>query len=82
MAAEVPGSIDFVFDENKPDLSRAMSLYKEISDRPPFAECKNIVGRIIPGDDKKDLPLQSADLLAGQTRIYAKDKESAISCLK
>lgn len=74
----LPGQkTDFVFDDNKKEFRDALKLYKRVADLPPFVESKPYVGTIEPGDDKTVMPLQAADMLAGQVRLYGCDNASA-----
>jgi hypothetical protein len=62
--------IDFTFDEQKQFLGKALRLYEELKRHPPFSEYSHLVGRIVPGKDHEVLPLQAADMLAGQIRLF------------
>ena len=74
----VPGEkINFVFDDNKKEFRDALKLYERVADLPGFSEFKDCVGTIEPADDRALMPLQAADLLAGQTRLYGTDSASA-----
>ena len=70
-------TINFTFDDNKKEFRDALRLYQRVANLPGFVEVKKVVGTIRPGDDKAVMPLQAADLLAGQTRLYGTDKSSA-----
>lgn len=62
--------IDFIFDGHKTDKAlmnsiRAYNLMRAERKSHPWA---SLMGDIVPGDDKREKPLQAADLLAGQVR--------------
>jgi hypothetical protein len=62
--------IDFVIDGNKSDkaLRRCIDVFRDLKEEFKEHPWHPLMGEIIPGDDKDLLPLQAADLLAGQTR--------------
>jgi hypothetical protein len=71
----MPGEkIDFIFDDNQKPFRDALRQYTEVADLPGFVEFKDIVGSVTPGNDMKLMPLQAADMLAGQTRLYGTGK--------
>lgn len=57
--------VDFVFDDGVTALDDCRANYSKLLDVLP-AKAKAIAGTIIPGNDKKIVALQAADLLAGQ----------------
>jgi hypothetical protein len=63
-------SIAFTFDEQQQFLSKAMALYESVKMVPPFKEHSVIVESIEKGKDDVALPLQAADMLAGQIRLF------------
>ncbi|HEY1218271.1 MAG: DUF3800 domain-containing protein [Bryobacteraceae bacterium] len=69
--------VNFIFDDNKKEFRDALKLYERVAHLPGFSEFKNFVGGIKPGDDRTVMPLQAADLLAGQTRLYGTNRASA-----
>jgi hypothetical protein len=71
----MPGEkIDFVFDDNQKPFRDALRQYERVADLPGFVEFKDIVGAVTPGNDMKLMPLQAADMLAGQTRLHGTGK--------
>jgi hypothetical protein len=62
--------IDFTFDEQQQFLSKSIALYQRVKTFPPFNEHNAVVERIQPGRDNAALPLQAADMLAGQVRLF------------
>jgi hypothetical protein len=68
---------DFVFDDNKKEFRDALKLYELVANLPAFVESRCYVGAIKPGDDKRVMPLQAADMLAGQVRLYGRERDSA-----
>jgi hypothetical protein len=62
--------IDFTLDEQQQFLSKSVALYERVKTLPPFNEHNAIVGSIQRGKDHTLLPLQAADLLAGQVRLF------------
>jgi hypothetical protein len=62
--------IDFTFDEQKQFLSKSIALYERVKALPPFDEHSAIVGKLESGADHLVLPLQAADMLAGQVRLF------------
>ena len=60
----------FTFDEQKQFLSKALALYERVKSLPPFNEHRHLVQEVKKGNDQIDLPLQAADLLAGQVRLF------------
>lgn len=66
--------INFIFDDNQKPFRDALRQYEKVADLPGFVEFKDIVGSITPGNDLKVMPLQAADMLAGQTRLYGTGK--------
>jgi hypothetical protein len=74
----LPGQkINFIFDDNQKEFRDALLLYERVANLPAFVESKPFVGTIEPGDDKTAMPLQAADMLAGQVRLYGRDQASA-----
>lgn len=59
--------IDFAFDQQSSALLRCINWYNEYRKKVP-KHLREIMGQIIPGNDKTLLPLQAADLIAWQTR--------------
>lgn len=57
--------VDFVFDDGVTALDDCMANYKKLLAVLP-EKARAIAGTIIPGNDKKIVALQAADLLAGQ----------------
>src|SRR5665213_1574085 len=71
----LPGEkINFVFDDNQKPFRDALRQYERVADLPGFVEFKDIVGSITPGNDLTVMPLQAADMLASQTRLYGTGK--------
>jgi hypothetical protein len=68
-----PFFIRFVFDEQGRAGERALLTYKRGKALLPPEQAGMIVGSPGLEDDKKVLPLQAADLLAGQVRRYMAD---------
>lgn len=62
--------IDFTFDEQRQFLSKSIALYERVKIFPPFKEHNTVVGRIKGGQDHSVLPLQAADMLVGQVRLF------------
>ena len=62
--------VDFTFDEQRQFLSKSIVLYERVKMFPPFKEHNAVVGRIESGQDHTVLPLQAADMLAGQIRLF------------
>jgi hypothetical protein len=62
--------IDFTFDEQKQFLSKSITLYERVKVFPPFNGHSALVGKLESGTDHAVLPLQAADLLAGQVRLF------------
>lgn len=63
-------TIDFTFDEQKEFLGESLKLFNIATAMTPLLRERldKIVGRILSGNDKGVLPLQAADMLAGQIR--------------
>jgi hypothetical protein len=63
--------IDFIFDGKRGSnaTSRCIAIHELVrqSATPPY---DLLMGTAVPGDDKEILPLQAADLLAGQYRMF------------
>lgn len=59
--------MEFVFDKQGKQLPRCTRQYEELKEmiEEPFRSLK---GDVTPGDDKRILPLQAADLIAWQFR--------------
>jgi hypothetical protein len=66
----VTDRIDFIFDGNDSDvaLRRSRVMYESIKSSMTDEPSYPLMGSIHPGDDKELMPLQAADLLAGQMR--------------
>jgi hypothetical protein len=62
--------IDFTFDEQRQFLAKAIALYERVKIFPPFKEHDIVVGRIEAAQDQTVLPLQAADMLVGQVRLF------------
>ncbi|MGO9230038.1 MAG: hypothetical protein ACLQKA_12645 [Bryobacteraceae bacterium] len=69
--------VNFIFGDNKKEFRDALKLYERVAHLPGFAEFRDCVGGIEPGNDRTLMPLQAADLLAGQTRLYGTNAASA-----
>lgn len=72
----VASRIKFVFDDQGSAGLRAIRTYKRIREFLPTIQRELIVGSPELADDKVDLPLQAADLLAWQVRRYVAEKGS------
>ena len=59
--------IDFAFDQQGSLLLRCINWYNEYKKKAP-EPLREIMGQVIPGDDKTLLPIQAADLVAWQVR--------------
>lgn len=60
--------VDFIFDKGDPAFHDCSKIFREIKNDPKFPEEKRaILGTFVEGDDKEIMPLQAADLLAGQS---------------
>ena len=69
----VEEQIDFIFDSGKSDkaLREAITVYgaiKKSINGDPTNPFNQLAGEVVPGNDKDVMPLQAADLLAGQIR--------------
>ncbi len=63
-------TIDFVFDKKRKYFAQAMSLFEKVRNLPPFNQTADCISSIKEGNDETDLPLQAADLMAGQVRLF------------
>jgi hypothetical protein len=69
--------INFVFDEGDSAFESCSKLYRELRDKWPFPPAlKAIAGTVTRGNDKQLMPLQAADLLAGQSTVKLRGKNA------
>lgn len=68
------GRVDFMFDQQGKWFLRCKRLFEELKPEMPII-CRNVFGSIYEGDDKVHLPLQAADLIAGQSRYMTMNSE-------
>lgn len=66
----IEDSVDFIFDESNKGLDEVMSVWSTTMASAPPELRRFINGPPIFRDDKRFMPLQAADLLAGQLRNY------------
>jgi hypothetical protein len=64
-----PNKVDFIFDERQKVLQQCARAYWKIKQMMHPA-MREIAGTVVPADDKTVLPLQAADLLAGEMNRY------------
>ena len=58
--------VDFVFDSRTDALKKCISQFRKAKPKIRTQAIRDIAGNAAPADDKTVLPLQAADLLAGQ----------------
>jgi hypothetical protein len=63
-------TINFVFDKKKKHFAQAMRLFDQVRNLPPFSQTADCISSIKEGNDETDLPLQAADMMAGQVRLF------------
>jgi hypothetical protein len=63
-------TIDFVLDEKKKHFAQAVRLFEQVRNLPPFSQTADCISSIKEGNDETDLPLQAADMMAGQVRLF------------
>jgi hypothetical protein len=63
-------AIDFVFDEKRRYFAQAVRLFDQVQSLPPFNEVSKCIKTVREGKDEFDLPLQAADMMAGQVRLF------------
>lgn len=68
--------VDFIFDEQGKQIGRALGAWKHFVDAASHEDRARMGRRPISGDDKMDIPLQAADLLAWRIRREWMDKET------
>jgi hypothetical protein len=68
--------VDFIFDEQGKQIGRALEAWKHFVEAASPEDKARMGRRPISGDDKVDIPLQAADLLAWRMRREWMDKES------
>jgi hypothetical protein len=68
--------VDFIFDEGDSAFDESAAMFREFRDKRPFPPAlKAIAGTVTTGNDKVLMPLQAADLLAGQSTVKPKRKQ-------
>lgn len=68
------GRVDFMFDQQGKWFLRCKRLFEEI--KPQMSVfARRVYGSVYEGDDKVHLPLQAADLVAGQLRYMTMNSE-------
>lgn len=64
------GKVDFIFDEGDAAFDDCAKAYRQMRDGDVFPPAmKAIAGIVTTADDKRVMPLQAADLLAGQSTM-------------
>jgi hypothetical protein len=67
--------VDFIFDEQGKQIGRALEAWKHFVEAASPEDKARMGRRPISGDDKVDIPLQAADLLAWRMRREYMDKQ-------
>jgi hypothetical protein len=68
--------VDFIFDEQGKQIGRALEAWKNFVEAASPDDQARMGRRPISGDDKIDIPLQAADLLAWRMRREYMDKQT------
>jgi hypothetical protein len=67
--------VDFIFDEQGKQISRALAAWNDFVKAARPEDQRRLGQRPVSGDDKVNLPLQAADLLAWRIRREWMDKD-------
>lgn len=68
LEAAIPEPVDFVFDEGDSAFEDCVTMYRQLREMLP-TEMRDISGTVTTSSDKIEMPLQAADLLAGQATV-------------